>query len=188
MISEVFFTWPKFLHFEKPAVQEQTGVSGIGRSGKQSEIAANSTRTFVSFHYLERGTKLHEHEQTVGDQLKQHFSPNECPEGVDVHETDMSPAKTLTIQPGARMKDQAVSSRTTVFGKRSPQEDHEVSVSEYCAETLRSLGLNELDRLGGFNEQSFTTISDEGESQVRVARVSVNFYKVAGVSGDCFGD
>ena len=139
-------------------------------------------RKFSSFQYFEKRTQLLEEEHTKRNQPEQDDSSNVCPKVVEVPETDTSPAETLNILQGARTNEEAVNWGAVDFGERSGHSDDEVSVSGYSAEKLRSFNGSEKDRLGDLKEESGTRFLCEGESQVRIARVSANIGEVADVS------
>ena len=125
---------------------------------------------------------MHGEENTGREQPAQAISPKVCSERVEVHDTDTSPAKTLTILQGVRTHEQAVSGGAVDTGDRLNQSEDRLTASDYCAEKMRSFGESELNAFGYVNEECVTSFLVERASQVQVTRVSVNIKKVAGVS------
>ena len=90
---------------------------------------------------------MHEENQTGRDLRDRNVSSNVCPKRIEVPETDMSPAKTLIFSRKASTSEQRVSKGAVDVSELSSRSDDGMSVSQYCAEKLRSFGASELQTL-----------------------------------------
>ena len=111
---------------------------------------------------------MHEDEPTERDQREQDVSPNVCPPGTEVPETDMFLPKTLTVSQERRTNGQAVSKGAVDMSEQSSQSDDGVSVSEYCAEKVRSLSERLLQTSVEVGEESILQILGGASSSVEL--------------------
>ena len=125
----------------------RTRVSGIGRPRQKHKLVVSSPRASGSFHCLQRGTQLHENEQTRTNRTMLTFPPVLRPDTAEILQTDTSPVKVMTVfrrtLEHCYIEEPIVVACESVdegqFVERSSQSVDGVSVSEYCNEKYDSL-------------------------------------------------